>query len=197
MLFYIMLAAADEEIQDFAERMYIEYRRAIYKYHYKRLRNKDEAEYATTDTFIRMMANIEDLMNQTEENQQRYMFGYARLSFLTMWRKKMKESELDVFSLSNAETNDNGEIFDMDIPDKTNILASILEAETIEFLAEAIKKLKPTAQQIVILKLYYGARNTEIAEQLHMNGSTVSTVLQRSLLKIRKELEKYLHEQNQ
>ena len=56
--------------------------------------------------------------------------------------------------------------------------------------------LDPAARQIVVLKYYSGLKNTEIAAQLHMNASTVGTILQRSLKKLRKELEAYVYGEN-
>ena len=124
------------------------------------------------------------------------MFGYARAACFDLLRKKLPQKTLAVVSVSDAETNDQGERFDAELADETDLLARILQKETRDAIATAIQTLDPIARQIVVLKYYSGLKNTEIAAQLRMNASTVGTILQRSLKKLRKELEAYVYGEN-
>ncbi len=193
MLFYFLLSTYEGEAHDLGERLYEEYRDEIFRYQYKKLGNKDDASLATTDAFIRMLKNIDGLLTLDEDTIKRYLFGYARASFLDIIRKKNREASVEVFSVSNACTNDNGEMFDMEIADDCDVLSLIVREETQIFLSNALLKLSAEAQEIIVLKIYFGIKNVDIASQMNMNASTVSTILQRSFKKLKAELEEYIN----
>ena len=189
--------------EKFITDLYFKYRKDIYKYVYKKLKNKDDAESATTDAFIRssFRNNIQELMILDKNEVKRRLFGYARLAWLDIARKnnrKSIENEYGVISVSNAESNDNGEVFDAELEDDgADILALILKKETRNYLKTAIGNLKPDEQQIIISSIYFEMNSIEIADEIGMNSSTVRTKLQRSLEKLKNELEGYINGQNQ
>lgn len=189
--------------EKFITDLYLKYRKDIYKYVYKKLKNEDDAESATTDAFIRasFRNNIQELMVLDKNEVRRRLFGYARLAWLDIARKnnrKSIENEYGVISVSNAESNDNGEVFDAELEDDgADILALILKKETRNYLKTAIGNLKPDEQQIIISSIYFEMNSIEIADEIGMNSSTVRTKLQRSLEKLKNELEGYINGQNQ
>lgn len=189
--------------EKFITDLYLKYRKDIYKYVYKKLKNEDDAESATTDAFIRasFRNNIQELMILDKNEVRRRLFGYARLAWLDIARKnnrKSIENEYGVISVSNAESNDNGEVFDAELEDDgADILALILKKETRNYLKTAIGNLKPDEQQIIISSIYFEMNSIEIADEIGMNSSTVRTKLQRSLEKLKNELEGYINGQNQ
>lgn len=189
--------------EKFITDLYLKYRKDIYKYVYKKLKNEDDAESATTDAFIRasFRNNIQELMVLDKNEVRRRLFGYARLAWLDITRKnnrKSIENEYGVISVSNAESNDNGEVFDAELEDDgADILALILKKETRNYLKTAIGNLKPDEQQIIISSIYFEMNSIEIADEIGMNSSTVRTKLQRSLEKLKNELEGYINGQNQ
>ena len=189
--------------EKFITDLYLKYRKDIYKYVYKKLKNEDDAESATTDAFIRasFRNNIQELMVLDKNEVRRRLFGYARLAWLDIARKnnrKSIENEDGVISVSNAESNDNGEVFDAELEDDgADILALILKKETRNYLKTAIGNLKPDEQQIIISSIYFEMNSIEIADEIGMNSSTVRTKLQRSLEKLKNELEGYINGQNQ
>ena len=189
--------------EKFITDLYLKYRKDIYKYVYKKLKNEDDAESATTDAFIRasFRNNIQELMILDKNEVRRRLFGYARLAWLDIARKnnrKSIENEYGVISVINAESNDNGEVFDAELEDDgADILALILKKETRNYLKTAIGNLKPDEQQIIISSIYFEMNSIEIADEIGMNSSTVRTKLQRSLEKLKNELEGYINGQNQ
>ena len=189
--------------EKFITDLYFKYRKDIYKYVYKKLKNEDDAESATTDAFIRasFRNNIQELMILDKNEVRRRLFGYAWLAWLDIARKnnrKSIENEYGVISVSNAESNDNGEVFDAELEDDgADILALILKKETRNYLKTAIGNLKPDEQQIIISSIYFEMNSIEIADEIGMNSSTVRTKLQRSLEKLKNELEGYINGQNQ
>ena len=189
--------------EKFITDLYLKYRKDIYKYVYEKLKNEDDAESATTDAFIRasFRNNIQELMVLDKNEVRRRLFGYARLAWLDIARKnnrKSIENEYGVISVSNAESNDNGEVFDAELEDDgADILALILKKETRNYLKTAIGNLKPDEQQIIISSIYFEMNSIEIADEIGMNSSTVRTKLQRSLEKLKNELEGYINGQNQ
>lgn len=124
--------------EKFITDLYLKYRKDIYKYVYKKLKNEDDAESATTDAFIRasFRNNIQELMVLDKNEVRRRLFGYARLAWLDIARKnnrKSIENEYGVISVSNAESNDNGEVFDAELEDDgADILALILKKRNAE-----------------------------------------------------------------
>lgn len=189
--------------EQFITDLYLKYRKDIYKYAYKKLGNVDDAESATTDAFIRasFRNNIQELMVLGESEVRRHLFGYARLAWLDIARKRERktiESEYGVTSVSNAETNDNGEVFDTELEDDSaDILMLMLKKETQNYLRKVIGNLKPDEQQIIISSIYFEMNSTEIADVMGMNASTVRTKLMRSLGKIKKEMDGYVNDKNQ
>ncbi|MBQ4047780.1 MAG: sigma-70 family RNA polymerase sigma factor [Clostridia bacterium] len=188
--------AADANRRDRAHAWYAAYYEAIYRYTYMKMQNNDEAGIAASDAFVRMMQNADKLAALNDDEVRRRLFGYARAACFDLLRKKLPQKTLAVVSVSDAETNDQGERFDAELADETDLLARILQKETRDAIATAIQTLDPIARQIVVLKYYSGLKNTEIAAQLRMNASTVGTILQRSLKKLRKELEAYVYGEN-
>ena len=100
---------------------------------------------------------------------------------------------MNAFSVRNAQKNDNDELFDDDIASSCNIISEVIQNETLEHLVKAIKKLDERAQQIVMYKIYFDNKNSEIAKKMGLNPSTVGTILQRSLKILRRELEDYIN----
>ena len=70
----------------------------------------------------------------------------------------------------------------------------MIRQETVEVLKKAIDALPSPAREIILLRYYHDMTHREIADVLNMNASTVRSVFQRSLAKLRKELEGYVHE---
>ena len=83
---------------------------------------------------------------------------------------------------------------DMELPDEVDIPAELIRQETVEVLKKAIDALPSPAREIILLRYYHDMPHREIADVLNMNASTVRSVFQRSLAKLRKELEGYVHE---
>ena len=52
-------------------------------------------------------------------------------------------------------------------------------------IKQQINKLKTPAKEIIIYKYFYDMKNTEIAELLGINASTVGTILSRNIKRIR------------
>ena len=78
-------------------------------------------------------------------------------------------------------------------PADVDLLKKLVEDETGAFHQSAIDKLKPPARDMIILKFYHEMKNVEIAEFYKMKPSTVSTIIQRSIKRLRKDLERYIY----
>ena len=83
---------------------------------------------------------------------------------------------------------------DLEIPDDTDISENLVNTESVRKLQTAVKTLPLLHQEIIILKFEDEQTNVQIADSLGMNASTVGTILNRSMKKLRKILEEYYHD---
>ena len=97
-------------------------------------------------------------------------------------------------SVSNGYEEDGEEAGDIELPDEADIPAELIRQETVSLLQKSIDALPSPAREIILLRYYHDMPHSEIADVLNMNASTVRSVFQRSLAKLRKELEEYMHE---
>ncbi len=101
-----------------------------------------------------------------------------------------------VFSITDSLEDEDGNMEDMEIADDIDILQNMLNFETVNRLQEALQALKSPAKEIVMFKYFDDMTNVAIADMLNMNASTVGTILQRSLKKMRKILKEYYHDKS-
>ena len=75
-----------------------------------------------------------------------------------------------------------------------DISENLVNTESVQKLQTAIKTLPLLHQEIIRLKFEDEQTNVQIADSLGMNASTVGTILNRSMKKLRKILEEYYHD---
>ena len=115
MLPLLPAGTADANRRDRAHVWYAAYYEAIYRYTYMKMQNNDEAGIAASDAFVRMMQNADKLAALSDDEVRRRLFGYARAACFDLLRKKLPQKTLSVVSVSNADTNDQGERFDAEL----------------------------------------------------------------------------------
>ena len=180
----------EPDIRGFVHSLYECYYCEMYRYLFSQLHTVDEANLVLSDAFVRVMQNAEKLANCEAETVRRYLFGYAYAALCNHLRYQRRH-KIPTVSVNNREDDDSG---DLVVPEQfceTDLTTQLLRKEVAEKIKAAISNLSPRARAIIVLKFYGEFKNTEIAEQLGISPSLVGTILQRSLKKMRKELEGY------
>ena len=125
------------------------------------------------------MEELEDLKYQQRVEQTKRMIEEVRIQELEEEENRGKRMDP-----RTAE----------EIPDDTDISENLVNTESVRELQTAIKTLPLLHQEIIMLKFEDEQTNVQIADSLGMNASTVGTILNRSMKKLRKILEEYYHD---
>ncbi len=178
----------NESEREFIGQLFEQYSQRIKKAAWKILENEEDAEDALVLTFIKVIKYRDKFIGIDDTRLRSRLHLITKCTCFDMLSKR---NGLPVMSVSNAVEDDEGGMSDLEIPDDIDILEDVLREESVQILSQSIETLKSPAKEIVILRYYEGIPNVEIADLLSMNPSTVGTILQRALNKLKKELVKY------
>jgi len=158
--------------------LYQRYVRKIYSYIYYRTGNRHDAEDLTARTFHRALANI-DRYESRGVPFSAWLYRIAH-NLVANWlrdRSRRKVISLDELILTGQHSGS--------APDHQ---AEINEER--EALLEAIKRLPPDRQQLLILKLMEGMSNAEIGQVMGRSVGAIKSLYYRTLIALREDLEK-------
>lgn len=187
----LFISCGDEE-KEFLENTYQRYSKYIYKFHFIRLKNVQAAECAMMDTFLRIIENVDTLMESSESELKRNISVYAMQVFLNTKKKEGRRESLTVLSISDVIEEEENEL-ELQVEDKCDLLEQLLQKELLDKLVAEIKKLDKRSQEIMLYKVQYDMRNKDIANKMGMNQSTVNTIVSRIYKQLRKEMEGYIN----
>jgi len=181
-------AIEDEQEREFIGELFDRYSKRVKALAWEILKNEEDAEDAMGTTFYKVIKYKNKFIGINEN----MIKGRLKLiTQCTCYDMLDKKNGLSVTSISNAVADDEGTVNDLEIPDDFDILEDIVRRESIEVVMKGLDSLKTPAREIVILRYFDELSNVEIADLLSMNASTVGTILQRSLAKLKKELVRY------
>ena len=186
-----MLDIQTDRERDLVKSLFREYAPRVTAWAMRYLGNPTDAEDAASVTFLKIIRYRDKFADAGEEKIRGLIALYTKCVCFDMLRKK---NGLPVVSVSNGYEEDEEESRDLELPDEVDIPAELIRQETVEVLKKAIDALPSPAREIILLRYYHDMPHSEIADVLNMNASTVRSVFQRSLAKLRKELEGYVHE---
>lgn len=169
----IELAKTDQEA--FGE-IYERYVKKIYNYIYYRTSNQHDAEDLTARVFFRAMSHIENYVDKGVPFQA-WLYRIAH-NLVANWhrdRGRRKIIPLDEFVASSLRS---------EAPD----IAAEDEEER-EHLLEAIKRLPPERQQLLILKFVERLPNAEIGEIMGRTEGAIKSLYHRTLIALRDDLQ--------
>ena len=152
------------------------------------LKNEQDADDAVGITFLKIIKYREKFMGIAENQLKGRVSLVTRCACFDFLDKRDK---LTVVSMTEVVEDDEGNSNVMEIADDIDLLREMLTAESVERLHQAIRTLDSPAKEIVMLKYFDNMSNVSIADLLSMNASTVGTILQRSLQKLKKLLKEY------
>jgi len=164
MLPVFILAINNSADRNFAEVLYEQHKNKIYKTVYKILRNVQDAEDATSETFIKIIDNIQNYYNKSEDELASIFIIIAKNTAIDKYRRKNK---IEFISISEDYTDEND--FDNYVDD------FIVRKELYENLYKAIDLLDEEYSFIIKLKMGYDYSEKEIAKILNISVANVKT----------------------
>jgi RNA polymerase sigma-70 factor (ECF subfamily) len=150
--------------------LYEKYKKSIFWYCFRLLRDEQAAEDATHDTFLKIRSGIHSLVNP--ESLRPWFFRIARNEVVQIIRKTRRNSHVDDDSVWEDESP----------------FEKYEQAETQELVRQSLDLLKTEYREVLILREFERLSYGEIAE---VTGATESSVKSR-IFKARKALLKKL-----
>lgn len=141
-IFVSAIAASDD--RNFAEKLYEQHKGKIYKTAYKILNDIQDAEDATSESFMKIMDNIQDYYHKSEDELASIFVAIAKNSAIDRYRRKNKIE----FAPMPEDYSDGGEFED-------NVGDFVVKQELYENLSKAVDLLGEDYSSVVKLKIGY------------------------------------------
>jgi RNA polymerase sigma-70 factor, ECF subfamily len=163
------------------------YKDKIFHLAYRMLNNKQEAEDAVQETFLRVYTNLQ----RYDENQKfsTWIFRIGTNLCIDKLRRRKNTYSLDA-EMPDGEGNDYYAMLPSheDTPEK-----QVIVSETQEQIRNAIESLPEKYKSVVILRYLHDMSLQEIGDVLQMPVTTVKTRVHRGREYLRKRLEQEEH----
>ncbi len=193
----ITICAAIDAIRDEGERilltrLYETYSGMILGYIKKNFSFSDaDAEDALIDVFYKIILYRKTFMGIDEKEEHRKIIIITRSVCINAWKRRQLEQKHFVSSDIPME-NEEGEQSVQEYTDAADftdeIIQTAADTNAIQQVFQILQTLPPPAYEIMLMKYIRNLSNVQIARELTMNASTVGTIVQRTIEKIRKEL---------
>ena len=144
-------------------RIYMEYQPKIEKYLLYKTNNRDLAEDLCSDVFMKLLKKA-DTFDETKASVSTWVYTIARNTLYDYFRTRHVTEELDE-----------------EIREDSDVEESICNDETMQELADALKKLDERERDLILLQ-YYG-KNTlkDIAEKMGISYSYAKIIHKKAL----------------
>ncbi|KOP84089.1 RNA polymerase sigma factor [Cytobacillus solani] len=158
---------------DTFEKLYQEYSDKIFSYIYLLVNDREVAEDLTQDTFIKAYRNLDQFNGKSHLFT--WLFRISRNVTIDYLRKKRL---LTFFSIEKYQFESN----------QQTPLEIVMKGERITILYEAIRHLKLSYQEVLILRKIKEFSIKETAEILNWNENRVKITTSRAIAALKKEL---------
>jgi len=149
---------------------------SIYNYLYYRTGNSHDAEDLTEKVFFRAMQHIDNYKDQGVPFSA-WLYKIARNLLANWYRDESKRKSISLDKFEHRLSDSGPEVI-------TEL------AEDKEALLEAIRRLPPERQELLILKFVERMSNAEIGLVLGRTEGAIKSLYHRTLLALRKEMQK-------
>lgn len=191
LLFLLALETLADGERELIERLYNDYSKKVKKLSISILHSDLYSDDVVNDTFLKVIRYKEKFFDVSEDERIRLIIICARSICFNIHNRKKK---IRFESLDSFYQDENENDVRLDLPADIDLLKILVEEETASYLQSAIDRLKSPAREMIILKFYHEMKNVEIAEFYKMNPSTVSTIIERSIKRLRRQLERYIYD---
>ena len=158
------------------ESLYREYFPKVYNYIFYRLLDRDRADDLVSDVFLRVYENL-DTYDENRGKLSTWIFTIARNALVDELRRAKQTISLD-----------DGR---PDLPSDIDVQLGYIQSEERKALYRQLAVLPDRERGILAMKYFGGLTNRKIAEETHMNESTVSSVVWNAMRKLREGLQEY------
>lgn len=151
------------------------YKRPVYHMVLKMVRNIDDAEDLTIESFAKAFRSLHKFKKDFTFST--WLFRIATNNTIDFIRKK----KLNTLSIENTFTDDDGQSVSIDVEDENlNPQEETIRAQKAELLQLFVDKLPVKYQKLVRLRYFHELSYEEIAEQLDAPLGTVKAQLHRA-----------------
>ena len=169
----------DEAVQHNNEQAYAKlmqrYKRPVYHMILKMVRNVDDAEDLTIESFAKAFRSLHRFKKDFTFST--WLFRIATNNTIDQIRKK----KLNTMSIDNTFTDDNGDGISIEVEDENlNPQEETMKAQKAELIQVFVDKLPPKYQKLVRLRYFHELSYEEIAEELEAPLGTVKAQLHRA-----------------
>ncbi len=176
--FYLSMVETDEE-RDLVTKLYTTYDKMMYHIAYKILNNKQDAEDAVSDTFVRIIRKYLDKVSDPEsEKAKAFIIVTTKSTAKNIYRKRQREAHSDL-----------DELYDVGEDKLEEDFSRKCDAEMVH---KALDKLEESQKEVLRYKYFYYNSIEEIAEILGISEDGVRKRMRRAeqnLMKIVSEVE--------
>ena len=173
---YLSMVETDEQ-RSLVEDLYIKYEQYMYKSAFEILHNKHDAEDAVHNCFIRIVENIDKVMQIERSKLKSYIVIMIKNCAIDIYRKKKKEVIVDTDDESTIEQADS---FDIEQELQNRIDRDVIK--------KAISSINEDQQNILIMRYYLDMDIGGIAKSLDVSYDAARKRLDRAKSSIAKFL---------
>ena len=161
----------DDSDRELVQRIYDRYERMMYSMAFSVLHDRADAEDAVQTAFVRIIDNLQKILEKGCHNHKAYFVIIAKHVALNMLKKRNGHPEEDI-----------DEHYDLsgDVSVEREALSRLGEEE----IARAVASLSETDRDIMYLNLYEGMQAKDIAALVGMSPNTVSVHIHRAKKKL-------------
>ena len=163
------------------ERLYLSYRKLMYKEAFEIVQNRHCAEDAVSETFVRIIDNLHKIDEQDCLKTRSFLVIICRNVAKNIYNKKI---------YLNNQPDAYDDVLPDDVSESSDSLDILVKKETLSEIAGIIKNLDPIYRDVFLLKNVQGVSRAEIAAIFGISEEAVKKRLVRAKSKILKELEK-------
>jgi RNA polymerase sigma-70 factor (ECF subfamily) len=151
------------------------YKRPVYHMILKMVRNIDDAEDLTIESFAKAFRSLHRFKKDFTFST--WLFRIATNNTIDFIRKR----KLNTLSIENTYTDDNGESVSIDVEDENlDPQEETIRSQKAELMQVFVDKLPPKYQKLVRLRYFQELSYEEIAEELEAPLGTVKAQLHRA-----------------
>ena len=154
------------------EKIVAVYQKPILNYVYRLVKNRENAEDLTQETFIHLFTNVSRI--DPEDNFRAWLYKIATNVVYDWWRKKKRTKEI---SLINFFSEDRQEGVSIDLLVDKLPSYDLNGIENAEDIARALEELRPMHQLMLLLFYYNDFTYKEMSEILNIPLWNVKTYL--------------------
>ena len=164
-----------EEQRSMVERLYIDQKQTMYHTAFAILKNKQDAEDAVHEAFLRIITNIDKLSDIGSEKIKSFVIIVVKNIAIDIYRKRQKNVIVDVPEDDDANISE--------------VERKVLESSEYDILNKVVGMLPETQRNVLILKYYHDMTTADISAMLCVTASAVRTRICRAERKLAKLLE--------